>query len=166
MTALLSGLHGGALCRARCRHEARGVGRLVKAGRRPPEGLGLDEANDAADAAGGLAGRALPASKPDGLMQLVRLMHRDPRSGRDERSSQCSDELLSVQGVQALHLMLRAREAHWQTPVTDAPLLLDRSLLRSDPRTLRARRPLIMMMRSLATVRWNKAARDFRQWPA
>jgi hypothetical protein len=64
--------------------------------------------------------------------------------------ARCSDELLSVQGVQALHLMLHAREAHWQTPVTDAPLLLDRSLLCSDPQPFRARRPLIMMMRSLA----------------
>ena len=124
VTACLSGLHlGGALCWARCGHEARGVGRLVKAGRRPPEGLGLDETNDTADAAGGLAGRALPASKPDGLMRLVRLMHRDSRSGRDERSSQCSDELLSVQVVQALHRMLNARKAHWQTPVTEAPHL-------------------------------------------
>ena len=50
-------------------------------------------------------------------------MHPDPRSGYGERSSQCSDELLSVQGVYTLHLMLHAREAHWQTPVTDAPHL-------------------------------------------
>jgi hypothetical protein len=79
-------------------------------------------------------------------------MHPDPRSGYGERSSQCPDELLSVQGVQALHLMLHAREAHWQTPVTDAPLLLHRSLLCSDPLTLRARRPLIMMMRSFGNA--------------
>jgi hypothetical protein len=46
----------------------------------------------------------------------------------------CSDELLSVQGVDTLHLMLHAREAHWQTPpVTGAPHLLQRSLLCSDP---------------------------------
>jgi hypothetical protein len=48
--------------------------------------------------------------------------------------------------------MLHAREAHWQTPVIGAPHLEKRSLLRSDPRMLRVRRPLIMMMRSLATV--------------
>jgi hypothetical protein len=54
-------------------------------------------------------------------------------------------------GVQALHLMLHAREAHWQTPVTGAPHLFGRSLLCSDPRSSRARRPLIMMMRSLAS---------------
>ena len=64
------------------------------------------------------------------------VMHPDPRSGCGERSSQCSDELLSVQGVNTLHLMLHAREAHWQTPVTDAPLLYERSLLCSDPRLL------------------------------
>jgi len=45
----------------------------------------------------------------------------------------CSDELLSVQGVDTLHLMLHAREAYWQTPVTGAPHLLGRSLLCSDP---------------------------------
>ena len=44
-------------------------------------------------------------------------MHPDPRSGYDERSSQCPDELLSVQGVNTLHLMLHAREdAMWDYP--------------------------------------------------
>lgn len=149
MTALLSGLHGGGPLQGTLQAcEARGVGRLVKAGRRPPEGLGLDEASDTADAAAGLAGWALPASKADGLMRLVRLMHRDPRSGRDERSSQCSDELLSVQVVQTLHHMLNARKAHWQTPVTEAPNLYGRSLC-SDPQSLRARRPSNIMIQSL-----------------
>jgi hypothetical protein len=50
-------------------------------------------------------------------------MHPDPRLGCDERSSQCSDELLSVQGLLNLHHMLNARKARWQTPVTDAPHL-------------------------------------------
>ena len=65
--------------------------------------------------------------------------------------AKCSDGLLSVKGVNTLHLMLHAREAHWQPPVTGAPHLWRRSLLCSDPRTSRARRPLIMMMRSLAS---------------
>jgi len=47
----------------------------------------------------------------------------EPRSRYGERSSQCSDDLLSVQDVNALHLMLHAREAHWQTPITEAPHL-------------------------------------------
>jgi len=113
----------GPLTKARSALEARGAGRLVKAGRRPPEGLGLDEANDNADAAGGLAGRAFPAGKPDGLGRLAPVMHLDPRSGCNERSSPRSDELLSVQGVRTVHHMLNAREARWQTPVTDAPHL-------------------------------------------
>jgi len=77
-------------------------------------------------------------------------MHPDPRSGFGERSSQlCSDDLLSVQDVKILHLMLHAREAHWQTPVIGAPHLNGRSLFCSDPGLSRARRPLIMIMRSL-----------------
>jgi hypothetical protein len=57
-------------------------------------------------------------------------MHPDPRSGYHERSSQSSDELLSVQGADTLHLMLHAREAHWHPPpITDAPHLGRRSLL-------------------------------------
>ena len=63
-----------------------------------------------------------------------------------------SDELLSVRGVNTQHLMLHARKAHWQTPVTEAPLLFERSLVSSDPSFHRARRPLIMMMRSLASL--------------
>ena len=51
------------------------------------------------------------------------LMHPDPRPGYDKRSSQCSDDLLSVQGVLTLHPMLNARKAPGQTPVTNAPLL-------------------------------------------
>jgi hypothetical protein len=43
--------------------------------------------------------------------------------GCDESSSKCPDQLLSVQGVLNLHHMLNAREAHWQTPVTEAPHL-------------------------------------------
>src|SRR5205807_1874788 len=62
-----------------------------------------------------------------------------------------SDELLSVRSVNTQHLMLHARKAHWQTPVTEAPLLFERSLVSSDPSFHRARRPLIMMMRSLAS---------------
>jgi hypothetical protein len=74
-------------------------------------------------------------------------MHPDRRSGRDERSSQCSDELLSVADVDVRHHIQHARKVRWQTPVTGAPHLFGRSPC-SDPRTLRARRPLIMMMRS------------------
>lgn len=50
-------------------------------------------------------------------------MRPDPRSGRDERSSQCSDELLSVLGDDTRHPMLHARKVRWQTPITDAPHL-------------------------------------------
>jgi len=50
-------------------------------------------------------------------------MRPDPRSGRDERSSQCSDELLSVQGNVTRHPMQHARKVRWQTPITDAPHL-------------------------------------------
>ncbi|WP_422823020.1 hypothetical protein [Variovorax humicola] len=74
-------------------------------------------------------------------------MHPDPWSGYDERSSQCSDKLLSMQAANTLRLMLHAREAHWKTPVTGAPHLKTRSLWCSDPLTSRARRPLIMMRR-------------------
>ena len=77
----------------------------------------------------------------------------------------CSDELLSVQGVNTPHLMLHAREAHWQTPITEAPHL-GWTVLYKDPRVVRARRPLIMMMRSLTTARWNRAGWAFRQRPA
>jgi hypothetical protein len=55
--------------------------------------------------------------------RLAPALHPDPRSGCDERSSQCSDELLSVQGVLTLHHMLNARKAPGQTPVTGAPHL-------------------------------------------
>ena len=72
---------------------------------------------------------------------LAREMHPGPRPGCDERSSHCSDELLSVHGVGAVHLMQHALEAQWQTPVTNAPHLFGRSLC-SDPRKFRARRPL------------------------
>ena len=61
------------------------------------------------------------------------------------RASKRSDDLLSVQGLNILHLMLHALEAHWQTPVTDAPHLNRRSLLYRDPGLWRARRPSIMM---------------------
>jgi len=75
-------------------------------------------------------------------------MHPDPRSGCDERSSQCSNELLSVPDVRIRHPMQHARKVRWRTPVTEAPHLSRRSL-RGDPLTLRARRPLIMMMRAM-----------------
>jgi|EndMetStandDraft_4_1072995.scaffolds.fasta_scaffold326818_2 hypothetical protein len=54
-------------------------------------------------------------------------MHPDPRSGCGERSSQlCSDELLSVQGVDTLHLMLHAREERTGKPRLPArPFLWD-----------------------------------------
>jgi len=42
--------------------------------------------------------------------------------------------------------MQHARKVRWQTPITDAPHLWGRSHL-GDPRSLRARRPLFMMMR-------------------
>src|SRR3989449_9158335 len=124
--------------------EAGGGGRRVKAGRRPPKGPGLDEAIDTADAAAGLAGRAFSASKPEGKGRLAVAMHPDPRSGCDERSSQRSDELLSVPAVLTRHPMRHAHKVRWQTPVSGAPHLSGRSLCR-DPRALRARRPLIMM---------------------
>src|SRR5512143_4008727 len=76
------------------------------------------------------------------------LMHPDPRSGCDERSSQCSNELLSVPDMRIRHPMQHARKVRWQTPVTEAPHLCGRSL-RSDPQPLRAHRPLIMMMRAM-----------------
>src|SRR5262245_55400569 len=74
------------------------------------------------------------------------LMHPDRRSGRDERSSQRSDELLSVPEEWIRHHIQHARKAHWQTPFSGAPHLLERSPC-GDPQTLRARRPLIMTMR-------------------
>ena len=80
----------------------------------------------------------------------ARLMHPDPRPGCDERSSQGSDELPSVQSVCTPHHKLNAREAHWQTPINDAPLLNGRSLCR-DPRTLRARRPWTMMLQPVSS---------------
>src|SRR5678816_2877269 len=76
-------------------------------------------------------------------------MHPDPRSGYDERSSQCARTTFYPCKVRPpLHHMLHAREAHWRTPVTEAPLLSRRSRC-SDPGTSRARRPLIMAMRWL-----------------
>jgi hypothetical protein len=51
------------------------------------------------------------------------LMHPDARPGYDKRSSQCSDDLLSVRGVFSPHLMLNALKAPGQTPITGAPLL-------------------------------------------
>jgi len=73
----------------------------------------------------------------------------EPRSGTIERSSSCSKKLLSVQDSEAQHHMLHARQAHWQSPVTNAPLLSGRSR-RGDPQTVRARWPLIMMQSSWA----------------
>src|SRR2546422_5425703 len=125
-----------------------GGGRLVKAGRRPPKGPGLDEAIDTADAAAGLAGRAFSASKPEGRRRFALVMHPDPRSGCDERSSQRSDELLSVAGVLTPHPMRHAHKVRWQTPGTRAPPLSRRSPCR-DPPAFRGRPPLIMIMRSL-----------------
>src|SRR6478752_7524200 len=78
--------------------------------------------------------------------RLVRIAERDPRSGSDERSSQSSDELLSVPDRSIRHPMLNARKAPGRTPVTDAPNLFRRPL-GGDPLTLRARRPLILVMR-------------------
>ncbi len=149
--------------------DARGGRRLVKAGQRPPEGLGLDETIATADADGGLAGRVVSASKPDDRGRLAPFppagragewvavecihdlvwRHMDSRSGYDKSLSQCSNELLSVQGVLTRHLMQHAREARWQTPVTDAPHLTGRSLF-GDPLPLRARRPLFMTVPFLA----------------
>jgi hypothetical protein len=73
-------------------------------------------------------------------LSVTWLVHPDPRWGSRERSSQCSDELLSVLGVDTVHRMLHARKAHRQTPIPDAPHLEGRSLL-SDPCMYRARRP-------------------------
>src|SRR2546422_4333106 len=150
--------------------EARGAGRRVKAGRRPPKGPGLDEAIDPADAAAGLAGRAFSASKPEGKGRVALAMHPDPRSGCDERSSQRSDELLSVPAVLTRHPMRHAHKVRWQTPVTGAPHLSGRSPC-SDPPTLRARRPLIMMMRSMpkrvcGTQVWPQAVAGLSVAPA
>ena len=55
--------------------------------------------------------------------RLIRIAERDPRSGSDERSSQCSDELLSVPDRSIRHPMLNARKARGLTPFTDAPIL-------------------------------------------
>ena len=79
-------------------------------------------------------------------------MHPDPRPGCDERSSQSSDELPSVRSACTPHHKLNAREAHWQTPINDAPLLNGRSLCR-DPRVLRARRPWTMMFNAPQAIR-------------
>jgi len=46
-----------------------------------------------------------------------------------------------VQGSEAQHHMLYARQAHWQSPVTDAPHLSGRSPC-GDPQPFRARWPL------------------------
>ncbi len=51
----------------------------------------------------------------------------DPRSGTVESSSKCPGKLLSVQDAEVQHHMLHARQAPWQSPVTDAPLLCGRS---------------------------------------
>jgi hypothetical protein len=55
--------------------------------------------------------------------RLAPVLHPDPRSGCDERSSQCLDELLSVQGEDTRHPMQHARKVRWQTPITEAPHL-------------------------------------------
>jgi hypothetical protein len=71
-------------------------------------------------------GRHGPRTKACGVRGVGRLapaLRPDPRSGCDERSSQCSDELLSVPDMSIRHPMLNARKAGGQTPVTDAPLL-------------------------------------------
>jgi hypothetical protein len=78
---------------------------------------------------------------------LVRRVHRAPRSGYDERSSQGSDNLLSVPDVRIRHHMQHARNALGLTPVSGAPHLEGRSLS-GDPGLLRARRPVIMKMPS------------------
>jgi hypothetical protein len=78
----------------------------------------------------------------------ARVSDLDSRSGSDERSSQSSDERLSVPDRSIRHPMLNARKALGLTPFTDAPNLCGRSL-GGDPLTLRARRPWIMMMRSV-----------------
>jgi hypothetical protein len=72
------------------------------------------------------------------------LEHSDPRLGHVKRSSQRSDELLSVRGVFTQHPMQHAHKVRWQTPITEAPHLSGRSRF-GDPPTLRALRPLIMM---------------------
>src|SRR5206468_6745259 len=134
-----------------------------KAGRRPPKGPGLDEAIDTADAAAGLAGRVFSASKPEGKGRLALAMHPDPRSGCDERSSQCSDELLSVPAVLTRHPMRHAHKVRWQTPVTGAPHLSGRSPC-SDPLPLRARRPLIMMMCAMPSRLFGFGLSGLRRW--
>src|SRR2546422_7665210 len=74
-------------------------------------------------------------------------VHPDPRSGTVEGPSWCSDKLLSVRDIGVRHHMQHARQARWQSPVTDAPLLWGRSPC-GDPQSLRAHRPVIMMLTS------------------
>src|SRR3989442_8931759 len=76
-----------------------------------------------------LTRRSTPPTLPQGLLdghfrpaslrgRLAVAMHPDPRSGCDERSSQCSDELLSVAAVLTRHPMRHAHKVRWQTPVS------------------------------------------------
>jgi hypothetical protein len=90
--------------------------------------------------------------RPAGVSDL------DRRSGCDERSSQSSDELLSVPDRSIRHPMLNARKAPGLTPFTDAPNLFRRSL-GGDPQSLRARRPLIMVMRCVPSRIKGRASR-------
>lgn len=95
------------------------------------------------------------------------LCHPGPGSGCDERSNQCPNELLSVQGANTLHLMQHAHKARWQTPFMGAPHLWGTVTGCRDPLTFRARRPWIMMTccvrRRCVRLR---AAWNFRQLPA
>jgi hypothetical protein len=53
--------------------------------------------------------------------ESTRLEHSDLRLVHVKRSSQCSDELLTVRGVFTLHPMQHAHNVRWQTPITEAP---------------------------------------------
>ena len=56
-------------------------------------------------------------------VELLSAQQRDPRSGSSTRSSQGSNQLLSVQGLVCPHHMQHARIALGLTPVADAPNL-------------------------------------------
>ena len=75
----------------------------------------------------------------------VRDIHRDPRLGTVGGPSRYSNKLLSVRDVGVRHHMQHARQVRWQSPISDAPLLNGR-LPYGDPRPVRARRPLIMVL--------------------
>jgi len=71
---------------------------------------------------GPLTKMVIAGCRPAGVSDL------DRRLGCDERSSQRSDELLSVPNRSIRHPMLNARKAPGLTPFTDAPNLFRRPL--------------------------------------